>query len=155
KEVRFNFVTNLIFQKNRDLVRDFLAQCPDVFLSTSYDFAGRGLDINRMLQYKKNLHDFANRIGVIGFVLTKPSIKKLLRNEDKFFKEVLYKQFPLYFDWYVPENASDKMLPTEQELLDAFIFIASEYPNVQPIKAMLENEQNEISCRSLNKVTIL
>src|SRR5690606_22421304 len=34
-------------------------------------------------------------------------------------------------------------------------FIASEYPNVQPIKAMLENEQNEISCRSLNKVTIL
>lgn len=153
--VRFNFVTNLIFSKNRYQVERLLNCCPEIHLSTSYDFAGRGLDINRMMQYKKNLQDFKSRIGVVGFVLSKPSIKKLLRNEDKFFKEVLYPNYPLYFDWYVPENSSDKMLPSEQEMLDALLFVAEHYPKIAPVSDLLENTQNKMTCFSLNKTTIL
>lgn len=153
--VRFNFVTNLIFNSNREQVNNLLHHCNDIHLSTSYDFAGRGLDINRMLTFKENLKLYKNRIGVVGFVLSKPSIRKLLRDEDKFFKEVLYPNFPLYFDWYVPENSSDKMLPSEREMLDALLFVARQYPNIAPVKDLLENEENTMTCYSLNKTTIL
>lgn len=156
-EFRINFVTNLIFQKNVEMV-DWLMSKTDpkhVMLSTSYDFAGRGLDINRSIVFKKNIQHYKDRIGVVGFVLTKPSIRKLLSGKDKFFKEVLYAQFPLYFDWYVPEKAAAKMLPSEQEMLDALLFVAEHYPNIEPVKSMLENDTNKMTCYSMNKTTIL
>lgn len=153
--VRFNWVTNLIFQKNISQVERLLHFTENSFLSTSYDFAGRGLDINRMLTFKANLERFKDRIGVVGFVMTRPSIRKLITNKDKFFKEVLYPNFPLYFDWYVPEGSADKMLPTELEMLSAMLFMAEHYPNMEPIRSMLNNEFNQMTCFSLHKVTIL
>lgn len=155
QEVRFNFVSNLIFSKNTAQVEQVLAVVKNSMLSTSYDFAGRGLDINRMLTFKRNLQHFKERVGVVGFVLTRPAIRKLIENKDKYFKEVLYPNFPLYFDWYVPEATADKMLPSEQEMLDAFNYIAKHYSKVEPVNAMLANEFNQMTCYSLNKVTIL
>jgi radical SAM protein with 4Fe4S-binding SPASM domain len=153
--VRVNFVTNLIFSKNTSNVQKLLEQCGDnVWISTSYDFAGRGLDLNRMMMFKRNLEIFKPRIGVVGFVLAKPSIRKLIADKDKFFKEVLYMNFPLYFDYYVPEASSDKMMPSDQEMLDAFSFIAENYPEVEPVKSMLKNKENKMTCFSLNKTTI-
>lgn len=154
-QVRFNWVTNLIFHKNRPHVERLLAHTEDSMLSTSYDFAGRGLDVNRMLQFKKNLEHFEYRIGVVGFVLSRPSIRKLLEDKDRFFREVLYPRFPLYFDWYVPEGSADKMLPSEKEMLEALRYVADHYPNVAPVKDLLQNEHNTMTCFSLNKVTIL
>jgi hypothetical protein len=154
--VRINFVTNLIFTKNTEAVKRLLKLCGDnVWISTSYDFAGRGLDLNRMMMFKRNLEIFKSRIGVVGFVLAKPSIRKLIADKDKFFKEVLYMNFPLYFDWYVPENSADKMMPSEQDLLDALLFVAKKYPKIEPVKSMLENRENKMTCFSLNKTTIL
>lgn len=155
QEVRFNFVTNLIFTKNIPMVERLLAQTENTMLSTSYDFAGRGLDINRSLTFKANLERFKDRVGVVGFVMTRPSIRKLLDDKDKYFKEVLYPSFPLYFDWYVPEATANKMMPSEQEMLDALLFMAKHYPKMEPVKSLLENEQNQMTCYSLNKVTIL
>lgn len=155
-QVRFNLVTNLLFQKNRVLVDNIISMFPDrVMLSTSYDFSGRGYDINKQMLFKQNLERYKKSIGIIGFVLTKPSIKKLLRDEDHFFKEILYPNYPLYFDFYVPENASDKMMPSEQELLNAMLYVADHYSNIYPIKDLLENEQNKMTCFSPNKLTIL
>lgn len=153
--VRFNFVTNLIFTKNIENVQYLLMYVENSMISTSYDFSGRGLDINRMMTFKANLERFKDRIGVVGFVLTKPSIRKLLADKDKFFKETLYKNYPIYFDWYVPEATADKMMPSEQEMLDALLYLAEHYPNTEPVKSMLENEQNQMTCFSLNKTTIL
>lgn len=156
KEVRFNWVTNLIFRDRIEAVQGLFSRMgSNAFISTSYDFSGRGLNINRSLQFKHNLKLFSSKVGVVGFVLTKPSIKKLLRDEDKYFKEVLYPNYHLYFDYYVPEKAADKMLPTEQDMLDAFNFMAEHYPNIDPVKQMLENDKNEMTCFSLNKKTIL
>lgn len=154
--VRINFVTNLIFTKNIPNVKRLLERCTDnVFISTSYDFAGRGLDLNRMMSFRANLQTFKPYIGVVGFVLAKPSIRKLLADKDKFFKNELYANFPLYFDYYVPENSADKMMPSEQEMLDALLFVADKYPKIEPVKSLLENEENKMTCFSLNKTTIL
>lgn len=155
QSVRFNFVTNLIFSKNIANVERVLATIQNSMISTSYDFAGRGLDINRMLAFKANLERFKERIGVVGMVMTRPSIRKLLANNDRFFKEKLYPNYPIYFDWYVPENSADKMMPSEAEILDALLYLADEYPKIEPVRSLLENEQNKMSCYSLNKVTIL
>lgn len=156
-EFRINFVTNLIFRENREIVDWLLEKTPakNVMLSTSYDFAGRGLDINRSMIFQANLTRYKDRIGVVGFVLTRPAIRKLIANKDKFFKENLYGKYPLYFDWYVPEKSSEKMMPTEQEMLDGLLYVAEHYPNIEPVKSMLENEHNKMTCFSLNKTTIL
>jgi len=156
RTVRINFVSNLIFSKNLTHVKHLLGRCTDnVWISTSYDFAGRGLDLNRMMLFKHNLAELKPYIGVVGFVLARPSIRKLLEDKDKFFKEELYPNFPLYFDWYVPESSADKMMPSEQEMLDALLFVAEKYPQIAPVKDLLENEENQMTCFSLNKTTIL
>lgn len=157
-QVRFNWVTNLIFQKS-DRVKNLITKMRSIgnnaFISTSYDFAGRGLDINRTLQFDKNLKIFGDWITVIGFVMTKPAIKKILTKTDKFFTDNLYKNYTLYFDYYVPEASSKKMMPSEQEMLDCMMFIAKNYPEIYPIKDLITNERNKMTCYSMNKTTIL
>lgn len=155
-EFQINWVTNLIFTENREMV-DWLMEKTKAHakISTSYDFAGRGLDINRSLVFKYNLDRYKEHIGVVGFVLTRPSIRKLLLDKDKFFKEQLYGNFPLYFDWYVPGKTASKNLPSDQETLDALRFVANNYPQIEPVKSLLENENNKMTCFSLNKTTIL
>ena len=156
--VRFNWVTNLIFQKSKRIF-DFITKMRSVsnnsYISTSYDFAGRGFDLNRTFQYENNLKLFQEWITVIGFVMTKPAIKKILNKKDKFFTDHLYKNYTLYFDYYVPELSADKMMPSEQEMLDCMIFIAKNYPEIYPIKDLIENERNKMTCYSMNKTTIL
>jgi len=156
--VRFNWVTNLIFRKNervKNLIQKMRSVSNNAYISTSYDFAGRGLDINRTLQFDTNLKMFGEWITVIGFVMTKPAIRKILTRTDKFFSEQLYKNYTLYFDYYVPEASANKMMPSEQEMLDCMLFIAKNYPEIYPIKDLLVNERNKMTCYSMNKTTIL
>ena len=154
KRINVNLVTNLLITKYRERLRQELDQKPYLNISTSYDFAGRGIDLNYQMRFKSNIEYFKDRIGVIGFVLTRPSIKKMLRGGDRFF-DYLYQNFTLYFDWYVPEKSVEKMMPSEEEMLEALNYLADYYPNVEPVKSMLENEENKLTCFSLNKVTIL
>jgi hypothetical protein len=156
-KVRFNWVTNLIFLKNQrvfDLITEMRQIGDNAFISTSYDFAGRGFDINRSIQYKRNLEMFGDWITVIGFVLTKPAIRKIMTKSDKYF-EHLYQNYNLYFDYYVPELSAEKMMPSEQEMLDCMSYVAEKYPNIYPVKDLIENERNKMTCYSMNKTTIL
>lgn len=155
--VRFNWVTNLIFTKTRDLVdKLFNLMDNNAYISTSYDFMGRGYDINKQLLFKENIEYYKEKIGVIGFVLTKPSIKRMISGAttNKYFN-YLYTNYPLYFDYYVPELNPNKNMPSELELYEAFTYIAKHYPKVEPIYSMLNRENNEMTCYSLNKTTIL
>lgn len=151
--VRINWVTNLIFSK-WERVEALIRSVPYSHISTSYDFSGRGLNIIRTEQWKRNLEIFSDHLTVIGFVLTKPAIRKLLRDADNEFKE-LYAKYPLYFDFYVPEKSAAKMMPTEQDMLDAYLFIAKHYPLVNPIHDMITKADNKLTCYSLEKLTIL
>ena len=46
-------------------------------------------------------------------------------------------------------------MPSDQELLDAFIFIGTHYPNVYPVSDWIKNSENKLTCYSLNKLTVL
>ena|SRR6056300_584119 len=153
-KVRFNWVTNLIFGQY-ERVDKFIRSHKDSYISTSYDFAGRGLNDFKANLFSINLERFSDIITVIGFVLTKPAIRKILRNQDEYFK-YLYKNYTLYFDYYVPElKSASKLLPSEQEMLDAMIHVAHNYPKVYPVADLLNNKSNQMTCYSLNKLTLL
>ena len=80
-KVRFNWVTNLIFGQF-ERVDKFIRSHKDSYISTSYDFAGRGLNDFKANLFSINLERFSDIITVIGFVLTKPAIRKILRDQD-------------------------------------------------------------------------
>lgn len=153
----FNWVTNLIFNKN-DRVDNFLRRLDNwnirSNISSSYDFTGRKNSLWSQDLFKKNLEHYKDRVFTIGFVLTKPAIKNLITKSDTFF-DYLYKNYPLYFDYYVPESGANSLMPSDEELLDAYLFIANNYPSISPVKELLENNHNKMTCYSLNKLTLL
>ena len=153
----FNWVTNLIFNKS-SRVSDFLDKLSSEGItwniSTSYDFAGRKNSLWNLETFKTNLETFKSRVFTVGFVLTKVSIRQLLNQNDTFF-DYLYQNYPLYFDYYVPENGANVLMPSDQEILEAYLYIAKKYPQINPVKDLLENESNKMTCYSLNKLTLL
>lgn len=154
---QFNWVTNLVFTKTQrveKLLRALQSQGIKTQLSTSYDFAGRKNKTWIADAFKTNLAHFKNDIYTIGFVLTRPAIQFLLESHDEYFEE-LYQHYPLYFDFYVPENGAAVLMPSDDEILQAYTFIAKNYPNVSPVKELLTNEMNKMTCYSLNKLTLL
>lgn len=153
----FNWVTNLIFKKHERvsaLLTDLREQGVSVKISTSYDFAGRKNKIWIHDIFRKNLERYKGDVYTVGFVLTKPAIEFLLEGHDDYF-EYLYQNYPLYFDYYVPEQGAKILMPSDQEILDAFRFIAKNYPKINPVKDLLENDLNRMTCYSLNKITLL
>lgn len=153
----FNWVTNLVFKK-RDRVINFLdklkARGISTKLSTSYDFTGRKNKTWIEDLFKANIDYFIKDIYTVGFVLSKPAIQFLLYDHDEYF-DYLYKNFPLYFDFYVPEAGAKQLMPSDEDLLMAYRFIAATYPKVSPVKELLENSVNKMTCYSLNKLTLL
>lgn len=153
----FNWVTNLIFKKS-DRVLNFLNFLRDqgivCNISSSYDFAGRKNSLWNLETFSANLQLLENRIFTIGFVLTKTSIRHLIAKRDPYF-EVLYAKYPLYFDYYVPENGANILMPSDHEILDCYLYIAKNYPKISPVKELLENQENKMTCYSLNKLTLL
>jgi radical SAM protein with 4Fe4S-binding SPASM domain len=124
-------------------------------LSTSYDFQGRGYAGKINSLFARNLKEFKEYIYTIGFVLTSPAIENFLNNHDPYF-EMIYKDYTLYFDYYVPEeNNCDVLMPSDEELYNAFIYTATHYPNIYPVKDWVENLENKMTCYSLNKLTVL
>ena len=153
----FNWVTNLIF-KNDERILKFTQSLSDHGvdwnISTSYDFTGRKNSLWSLDLFEKNIELFKEKIFTVGFVLTKTSIKHLLSKEDKYF-DYLYSKYPLYFDFYVPENGANLLMPSDRDILDTYLYIAKNYPLISPVKELLENEQNKMTCYSLNKLTLL
>ena len=156
-QCQFNWVTNLVY-KDGARVRSFIERLHEqgikAKISTSYDFSGRKNKIWSEEIFHQNLTALADHIYTIGFVLTKPAIKFLISSNDPYF-DYLYERFPLYFDFYVPENHAAILMPSDQDILDAYSFIAKKYPKVSPVKELLENSQNKMTCYSLNKLTLL
>jgi MoaA/NifB/PqqE/SkfB family radical SAM enzyme len=153
----FNWVTNLVYTKHQR-VRDFLnklrAEGITTKLSTSYDFTGRKNKTWISELFQKNIELFREDIYTVGFVLTKPAIEFMLTQKDEYF-EYLYQHYPLYFDFYVPEAGANVLMPSDDEILEAYRFVAKNFPQVSPVKELLENDMNKMTCYSLNKLTLL
>lgn len=156
-QATFNWVSNLIFKKTervQSFLQDLTLHGVDWNISTSYDFAGRKNSLWNVETFQANLEAFAGKIFTVGFVLTKTSIQHLLTKNDTFF-DYLYSNYPLYFDYYVPENGANLLMPSDQEILNAYRHIAKKYPKISPVKELLENQENKMTCYSLNKLTLL
>lgn len=77
-----------------------------------------------------------------------------MSTEDKYF-DFLYENFELFFEYYQPEANPEALMPSDKEILDAFLFLAKKYPNVSPIKDLVNNTQNRMTCYGLNSMTLL
>ncbi len=156
-EILVNWVTNLVYKKYQrviNLLETLEQKGVKNNISTSYDFFGRKTLLWKEELFKQNLENFKTRIYTIGFVLTKPTVDLIFKQDDSYF-EYLYQNFPLYFDFYVPEKGARFLMPSDQDLLDVYLFIAKKYPKISPIKDLLIEQQNKMTCYSLNKLTLL
>ena len=136
-----------------DTVRDELMPCD---LIVSYDMSGR--PITR--QYRHNLGYFKDYISNINMVATSASMKKIMRNDDAFFKQ-LYCDFEIYIDDFLPDPESEHLIPSDELLLEFMHFCRKEFPKIMPYSWSVEVmekelcEMVEISGSTLNKTTIL
>lgn len=160
KKVKWILVTNLLF-KDPTRVLAFTERLNEAgvewCISSSLDFHGRPVKHSIETLWHKNVLRFKDHIGTINMVLTGPTIRRFLdRNTDRSYFDYLYREgFPLSFDYYTPESNAELLVPSDEELLNFFLEVARNYPQMEPMKAWLENEFNQMSCMSLNKLTIL
>lgn len=157
QKVHFNFATNLIFN-SQERILAFVQELKDLGvncnMSTSYDFYGRKSKLWDEDLFKKNIEIFSDHIKTINCVLTKPAIQLFTKTKDPYFDH-LYEKFEIFFEYYQPEASPHVLMPSDKELLDAFLFLAKTYPEVSPIKELVNNTQNRMTCYGLNSMTLL
>lgn len=151
--LRIVWVSNFLFVK-KDTVRELIDKLRDHSIDThlivSYDFDGRPMSNN----YKKNIEWFGPKYIIsVNLVGTTESIKLFMLNTDDYFKW-LYNTFNIYFDDYIPDKGQSHLIPSDKLMLSWYKFIADNYPNISPIKELIQNEKNYMHCLSLNKITI-
>lgn len=138
KRGAFRFASNLIFNHVEKVERFFIdlerlgVPCK---LVPSYDFIGR-FSAKTLPQFKKNVEQLKPLIKEISITLTTPSIKKLLKDNDSYFK-YLYATFPIYFDYYAPEVHATHNTPSDETMLEALIFLSDRYPLAEPIQSWI------------------
>jgi len=151
--IKVVWVTSFQFSK-RELVRNLLDKLNDAgipsYIICSYDFDGRPTKG----PYAKNIEYFADYITSINMVATVPSIEKFMKNDDEYF-HYLYEKFDdFYFDDYIPDKGFDHLIPSDSQYLEFLKFIYHNYPDINPIKDLIYNDNNHMHCLALNKVTI-
>jgi radical SAM protein with 4Fe4S-binding SPASM domain len=160
KKMRWILVSNMSF-KNPEPVVSFTNKLNEINadwrISSSLDFHGRAVRHSLETTWHKNINIFKNNLATINMVLTGPTIRKFLDpNTDRSYFDYLYQNgYPLSFDYYTPESNAALLVPSDEELLMFFLEVAKTYPEVEPMKDWLNNEFNQMSCMSLNKITIL
>lgn len=164
KNLIFVFLTNMNFQKDstKDKLENFLKNLEDegckFFLTTSWDLTGRPLKGEITTKFHQNITYFKKYLAEITFVLTKPSINRLLR-EDLEYLDLLYENFTLDYDYYMPTKNVDRLMPSDRDLLNALRLLIKRYPDIRKLRTWTESDEKEdfhkITCASLNKITIL
>ena len=76
-----------------------------------------------------------------------------MQDDDEYFK-YLYSRFNIYFDSFIPEKGTDDMMPSDSLIYEWYKFMADKYPKIRPVSTLLANEKNDMTCLSLNKITI-
>lgn len=147
------WVSNFLF-KNNDKILDFFKYLSTTDITNSlicsYDFSGRPTNS----QYYQNIKYLKEYISSINIVATSDTILNMMKNNDEFFSEYLYNTFEIYIDDFIPDENTDSMIPSDSLMLDFLKFLYHNYPEVNPIKELVVNDVNSMSCLSLNKITI-
>lgn len=152
KQVKFNFVTNLVFEQTHK-VMSWLEQ-HDLEFSVSYDLTGR-FNQSQFELYKKNVEIFKERIQLICLVASRHNMFKLQDDGDKYF-EYLYNNFPCYWDQITPgPTVPNILVPSEREMFEFNKFLLDNFPRCTNLEAFTNNKSlNKMSCPSVNKLLI-
>lgn len=147
------FVTNMLFSATRSVkgMLDWLrSQGIPSHLICSYDFDGRPMS----KRYRDNIEWFGPKYIIsVNCVGTTESITNFMKGGDEYF-DWLYDTFNVYFDDYIPDRGHNDLVPPDSLIYDWYKYVADNYPEIEPIATLLENEHNEMHCLSLNKITI-
>ena len=163
KNLTFVFLTNMNFQKNETIkklesfLRDLEENNCSFILTTSWDPTGRPLkgEVNTRFHY--NITHFKKYLSEITFVLTRPTIYRLIQDENKYLDLLVEQGFQIDFDYYMPTSNTEKMMPSDRELLLAFRYLIKKYPFIRKLSAWVKtlNTPQKITCASLSKITVL
>ena len=150
KSVQFNLVSNLVTDQPHRveaLIHSMTALGMVVSLTTSYDVKGR-FNRYQLEVFKSNIEYLRPHIACISMLLTKPVIKNIIAGRDLYFDYLYREGFYIYFDYYSPAEDHMVMMPSDKDLLRAFYYLIDNYPNVHPIKDWMQNNSNNMSCRT-------
>lgn len=163
KELIFVFLTNMNFQKEstKEKVEKFLQNLEerycDFILTTSWDPTGRPLSGETTTRFHHNITYFKKYLSEITFVLTKNTIKQILKDRNSYLDYLYSNGFTIDYDYYMPTKRVDSLMPSDWDLLNAIRFLLTKYPNIPKLKAFTKKHDNpgKLTCASLNKITIL
>lgn len=154
KNVIFNFVTNLVFERHH-LVRDFLDR-NGLKISISYDPHGRFNSYNNTL-FKQNVERFKDRIRMVSCVQTLQNIKAIKHGDEYF--DYLYSLFPVDWDHLLPSTGKKSdlaIMPRESEVLKFYKILIDKYPKCRNIEHFTNGKsENKMTCTRGNSLTIM
>jgi len=152
KELLFNFVTNLVFDKTENVL-NFLNR-NNLKVSISYDSKGR-FNKNHLETFKRNVELFKNKIEMVSLVLTVQNMQAIIAGDDYF--DYLYNNFVCDWDSFIPSvKSSEIMMPKESDLLKFYKHLVDHYPNCMNIEHFTKPEyQRKMTCTRGNNFTIL
>lgn len=163
KNLQFVFLTNINFQKFETQVHlhIFIEQMKlenvNFILTTSWDPTGRPLKGDIDTKFHKNITTFKEYLSEITFVLTRPTIKRLLQGNTAYLDLLVEQGFNIDYDYYMPTKEVNDMMPSDRELLEVITMLKARYPGMNKVKAWTEKTDSpgKLTCASLNKITIL
>lgn len=147
KEVKHLFVTNLVIDLKPVLMLLDEIRKKDIQISitTSYDPRGRFNKATKAI-WRDNLKALKERGEkvTISMIFTKPFIRLLLSEGDETFKELYDEGYEIYIDYFTPTTTYTQNqallqtnLPSDIDLLKAFVYLVDNFPNVSPISGMI------------------
>lgn len=152
KQLIFNFVTNLVFDRTQDVL-DFLIK-NELKISISYDSKGR-FNKSQLETFKRNVEIFKDRIEMVSLVSTLQNMESIIAGDDYF--DYLYNNFPCDWDSFLPSvKSSETMMPKESDLLKFYKHLVDHYPNCSNIEHFTKPEyQKKMTCTRGNNFTIM
>lgn len=151
KELVFNFVTNLVYER----IDDVIAFCDkhSLKMSVSYDMNGR-FNQPQLELFKQNIEKFDPYIRLISLVITKQNIQSLARGDDYY--EYLYSKYLCSWDKLLPSNGfNEHLMPKESELLQFYKILADKYPLCTNMESFTSPSANTMTCTRGNSYTVL
>jgi hypothetical protein len=152
KSLHFNFISNLVLTRKKEL-KEFLLK-HDLDISASYDPSGR-FDNKSLELFENNLNFFSDRIKMVSCVLTSPNIKRIIAGDLTF--DEIYKKFPVDWDSLIPAvELSPVLMPKESELLEFYKLLIDRYPLCINMESFIEKKaQFRMRCTRGKSLTIM
>lgn len=143
-------VSALLFTK-LDAVKEMIEKSEvDLSLIASYDVEGRVVNTT----WRNNLDSLSAYVSSVNTVMTSHTINRFMEMDREYWEKEIYAKYDVFFDYYIPFEGGEHMIPSDSLYLKFLLFCHEHYPNLNIVRDLLEKSENPMSCLSLNKLTI-